>query len=58
MNKNSKKQKITKKINPDKNSEMKFKVNLNDENDEDFIQHQEKVSRLLNRLQEAKSTFQ
>lgn len=58
MNKNSKKQKITKKINPDKNSEMKLKVNLNDENDEDFIQHQEKVSRLLNRLQEAKSTFQ
>ncbi len=58
MNKNSKKQKITKKINPDKNPEMKIRLNLNDENDEDFIQHQEKVSRLLNRLQEAKSTFQ
>ena len=58
MNKNTKKQKITKKINPDKNPEMKIRLNLNDENDEDFIQHQEKVSRLLNRLQEAKSTFQ
>lgn len=57
MNKKYKMQENEMEINPEKNSEMKSKKILNDEYDEDFIQHQEKVYNLLKRLKETKSTI-